>query len=143
MTGDSHLVLVLDQELDSLNRGGSGLGDSGGDTSHHEVDCGSSRKTKSEARNRDTVSDPSHDHTMRLRLYSLAKDLASFGFLTRSLGWVTAAILVLQCRRRSWVKLVSGPREKVVKVVQGSLFPVKATRLRCVGMRDAHLPFSS
>jgi len=33
-----HLVLVLDQELDSLNRGGSGLGDSGGDTSHHEVD---------------------------------------------------------------------------------------------------------
>jgi hypothetical protein len=65
MTGDSHLVLVLDQELDSLNRGGSGLGDSGGDTSHHEVDYGSSRKTKSEARHRDPVSDPSHDQATK------------------------------------------------------------------------------
>jgi hypothetical protein len=27
-----HLVLVLDQELDALNGGSSGLGDSGGDT---------------------------------------------------------------------------------------------------------------
>jgi len=33
-----HLVLVLDEELDSLNGGSSGLGDSGRDTTHHEVD---------------------------------------------------------------------------------------------------------
>lgn len=33
-----HLVLVLDQKLDSLDGGGSGLGDSGGDTTHHEID---------------------------------------------------------------------------------------------------------
>jgi len=33
-----HLVLVLDEELDTLNGGSSGLGDSGGDTTHHEVD---------------------------------------------------------------------------------------------------------
>ena len=121
MTGDSHLVLVLDQELDSLNRGGSGLGDSGGDTSHHEVDCRSlGKKVKRERGTRSVIR-----HTTKRqvagRLYSLAKDLASFGFLTRSLGWVTAAILILQRGRRSWVKLVSGAREKVVKVVNSSL----------------------
>ncbi|KAH3663715.1 hypothetical protein OGAPHI_005116 [Ogataea philodendri] len=33
-----HLVLVLDQKFDSLDWGGTGLSDSGGDTSHHEVD---------------------------------------------------------------------------------------------------------
>lgn len=38
-SADVHLVLVLDQELDTLDRSGSGLGDSGRDTSHHEVDC--------------------------------------------------------------------------------------------------------
>ena len=32
-----HLILILDKELDSLNGGGSGLGDSGGDTTHEEV----------------------------------------------------------------------------------------------------------
>jgi len=33
-----HFVLVLDQQLDSLNWGGGGLRDSGGNTTHHEVD---------------------------------------------------------------------------------------------------------
>lgn len=33
----SHLVLVLDQELDSLNGGSGGLGDGSGDTSHEEI----------------------------------------------------------------------------------------------------------
>merc|ERR1719445_3025803 len=32
-----HLILVLDQELDSLNGGGSSLGDSSSNTSKHEV----------------------------------------------------------------------------------------------------------
>jgi len=32
-----HLILVLDEELDTLNGGSSGLGDSGGDTTHEEV----------------------------------------------------------------------------------------------------------
>jgi len=34
---DSHLILVLDQELDTLDRSGSGLGNSGRHTSHEEV----------------------------------------------------------------------------------------------------------
>jgi hypothetical protein len=34
---NSHLVLVLNQKLDSLNGGSGGLGDGGGDTSHEEV----------------------------------------------------------------------------------------------------------
>ncbi|KAH3658860.1 hypothetical protein OGATHE_006586 [Ogataea polymorpha] len=33
-----HFVLVLDQELNSLDWSGTGLGDGGGDTTHHEVD---------------------------------------------------------------------------------------------------------
>ena len=33
----SHLVLVLDKELDTLNGSGSGLSDRGRDTSHEEV----------------------------------------------------------------------------------------------------------
>ena len=32
-----HLVLVLDQQLDSLNGGGHSLGDTGGHTGQHEV----------------------------------------------------------------------------------------------------------
>jgi len=32
-----HLILVLDEELDSLNRRGDGLGDTGGDTREHKV----------------------------------------------------------------------------------------------------------
>jgi hypothetical protein len=32
-----HLLLVLDEELDSLNRSSSGLRDGGGNTAHHEV----------------------------------------------------------------------------------------------------------
>lgn len=32
-----HLILVLDEELDSLNGGSSSLGDSGGDTTHEEI----------------------------------------------------------------------------------------------------------
>ncbi|CRJ80477.1 hypothetical protein BN1708_000269 [Verticillium longisporum] len=32
-----HLILVLDEELDTLNGGGSGLGDSGRDTTHEEI----------------------------------------------------------------------------------------------------------
>jgi len=32
-----HLVLVLNQKLDSLNGGSGGLGDGSGDTSHEEV----------------------------------------------------------------------------------------------------------
>jgi hypothetical protein len=34
---DLHLVLVLDEKLDSLNGGSGGLGNSGRDTSHEEV----------------------------------------------------------------------------------------------------------
>jgi len=33
-----HFILVLDQELDTLNRGSSGLGDSSGNTTHEEID---------------------------------------------------------------------------------------------------------
>jgi hypothetical protein len=29
--------LVLDEKLDTLNGGGSGLGDGSGDTAHHEI----------------------------------------------------------------------------------------------------------
>jgi solute carrier family 25 (adenine nucleotide translocator) protein 4/5/6/31 len=36
-TGLKHLILVLDEELDTLDRGSSSLGDSGGDTTHEEV----------------------------------------------------------------------------------------------------------
>jgi hypothetical protein len=36
--GLKHLILVLDEELDTLDGGGSGLRDGGGDTTHQEVD---------------------------------------------------------------------------------------------------------
>ncbi|KAI6751791.1 hypothetical protein HG531_006487 [Fusarium graminearum] len=36
-TGLEHLILVLDEELDTLDGGSSSLGDSGGDTTHEEV----------------------------------------------------------------------------------------------------------
>ena len=32
-----HLILVLDEQLDSLNGGGGGLGDTSSNTSEHEV----------------------------------------------------------------------------------------------------------
>jgi hypothetical protein len=35
--GLEHLVLILDEQLDALDGGGSGLGDRGGDATHHEV----------------------------------------------------------------------------------------------------------
>jgi hypothetical protein len=37
-TSLKHLILVLDEELDALNGGSSGLRDGGGDTTHQEVD---------------------------------------------------------------------------------------------------------
>lgn len=36
-TGLDHLILVLNEELDTLNGGGSSLGDGSGDTTHEEV----------------------------------------------------------------------------------------------------------
>ena len=35
----NHLILVLDQELDTLNGRSRGFGDGGGNTAHHEVGC--------------------------------------------------------------------------------------------------------
>ena len=37
-TGLKHLILVLDEELNTLDGGSSGLRDGGGDTTHQEVD---------------------------------------------------------------------------------------------------------
>jgi hypothetical protein len=37
-TSLKHLILVLDEELDALNGGSSGLRDGGGNTTHQEVD---------------------------------------------------------------------------------------------------------
>lgn len=44
-----HLVLVLDEELDALNGGGGGLGDSGRHTTHHEVAAGGGRTVRRDA----------------------------------------------------------------------------------------------
>lgn len=69
-TGLKHLILVLDEELDTLNGGSSGLRDGGGDTTHQEVDnealreqlvnCAERKDKLADARAAEPSSAPSH-----------------------------------------------------------------------------------